>query len=247
MMHNLHELRWQYEALWENYSPLDEIVDFCRRLAVARTEVDFSRRLAVARTEMDSPLAQILQNSTKWGDMALRPFFLKYVRDDDDGLMQAVGQYLRNLNDQRFFMAAARILSEREIVPDRVRAFFWTIMIQKFWPYYRLISDGCEDISLVDNMSICLALVKRKKPGHELVPKGLVFLNGKSRLTLSGKIKQALEEDSHSLFELSLTLSQKLLQNSSPRKKRSPLQALEPSISENVPPEPAGIRRLVKR
>ena len=51
---NLEELVRQYEALWENGAPMEQIVEFCRRHSQEEENEN-------------SPLLRILSSSLKWG------------------------------------------------------------------------------------------------------------------------------------------------------------------------------------
>ena len=130
-------------------------------------------------------------------------------------LLKRIGEHLMHSHHHEFyhraFNAIARILSMKNVLPDNIRAFFWTLMRKITWPYCRCIPDDCVDIVMVDNSDIKLAMFKCKYAGRNLIPKGLVFMDGKRHYALSEKMDQALREDSISLFELELTLSGKKL------------------------------------
>ena len=60
---NIEELVKQYEALWENDAPMEQIVEFCRQQLQL---VEYGR--------INRPcLGIILHNSRKWGEMVLMP------------------------------------------------------------------------------------------------------------------------------------------------------------------------------
>ena len=195
MESNIEELKSQYEALWENDAPMEQIVEFCRQ------------HLDEERTLWD-----ILRNSAKWGNMVFMPPFLRHLRDDDDTLLRELAIYLRNKcgsNYYVFFMIVSRILSMKNILSDKVRAAFWTVLTNVGWRYSGLVWEGCEDMVLVDNKGIRSAILKRKKKGYDLIPKGLFFLDDKRFIPLSEKMLQALQLDSPSMFEMALTLTGK--------------------------------------
>ena len=64
-------------------------------------------------------------------------------------------------------------------------------------------------MTLVDNEGIRSTILKRKKKGYDLIPKGLFFMDDKRFIPLSEKIVQALQMDSVSMFEMALTLTGK--------------------------------------
>ena len=202
---NIEELVRQYEALWENDAPMEQIVEFCRQLL---------------KPDADTPLIRILHNSRKWGELVLMPPFLKHLRDDDAPLLCTLANYLlppppggygyRHINHSKVFAHVSRVLSMRTVLSDRTRAFFWRLMISVSWPYFGLIPNGIEDIVLVDNADVRTAIVKRKRPGWELIPKGLVFWEGR-RQPLTDKMQQAIARDSVPMFELAMTLSGKTI------------------------------------
>ena len=208
----------EFEALWENDAPMPQIVDFCRQHL--NTKFVYKRQAEQegfneTLEKRYIPLEDILPESNKWGDMVLMPSFLRHLQDDDMPLLKHIGELLmfRRNNDfyHRAFNAIARILSMKNVLSDMIRVFFWILMRKITWPYLGLIFDGCEDMVLVDNPDIRRAMIMRKHRGHELIPPGLVFMDGKRQMELSQKMDQAMGGDSISLFELELTLSGKKL------------------------------------
>ncbi len=209
---NFKELVSQYEALWENDAPREQIVEFCRQ-----------------HLDEDETLFYILINSVKWGNMVVMPSFLKYLRDDDDLLLRELASYLRprhGMNYNDIFVIVSRILSMKRTLSDKVRAVFWTVLKNIYrklpishYPYAGLLNEGCEDMTLVDNHVVRRAILKRKKKGYDLIPKGLFFLDNKrfiplsekalQALQLSEKMFQALQMDSVAMFEVALTLTGK--------------------------------------
>ena len=193
---NFEELMSQYEALWENDAPMEQIVEFCRH------HLD----------EDKETLFYILLNSAKWGNMVFMPSFLKHLRDDDDLLLREFASYLRarhGINYNDIFVIVSRILSMKRTLSDKERAIFWTVLKNISWPYYGLVSEGCEDMTLVDNGDVRRAILKRRKKGYDLIPKGLCFLDDKRSMPLSEKMLQALQLDSVAMFEMALTLTGK--------------------------------------
>ena len=126
-------------------------------------------------------------------------------------LLKRIGEHLMHSRCHdyyhRVFNAVARILSMKNVLPDKIRAFFWNLMRKINWPYCGCIPEDCVDIVMIDNSDIKLAIFKNEHAGHDLIPPGLVFMDGKRRYALSKKMEQAMAEDSISLFELELTLS----------------------------------------
>ncbi|MBQ7178248.1 MAG: ankyrin repeat domain-containing protein [Victivallales bacterium] len=97
----------------------------------------------------------------------------------------------------------------KNILSDKVRAAFWTVLTNVGWPYSGLVWEGCEDMVLVDNKGIRSAILKRKKKGYDLIPQGIFFMDDKRFISLSEKMLQALQLDSPSMFEMALTLTGK--------------------------------------
>ena len=190
----IEELKCQYDALWENDAPMEQIVDFCRQ-----------------HLDEDETLFYILINSVKWGNMVVMPSFLKHLRDDDDSLLRGIASYLRShrLDYYDFFVTVSRILSMKSVLSDKVRATFWTVLKNVGWHYSGLVREGCEDMTLVDNEGIRSAILKRKKKGYDLISKGLFFMEDTRFIPLSDKTIQALQIDSASMFEMALTLTGK--------------------------------------
>ena len=192
---NFKELVSQYEALWENDTPREQIVEFCRQ-----------------HLDEDETLFYILINSVKWGNMVVMPSFLKHLRDDDDSLLRGIASYLRSqhrLDYYDFFVTVSRILSMKSVLSDKVRATFWTVLKNVGWHYSGYVREGCEDMTLVDNEGIRSAILKRREKGHDLISKGIFFMDDKRFIPLSDKIIQALQIDSASMFEMALTLTGK--------------------------------------
>ena len=75
---NIEELVKQYEALWENDAPMEQIAEFCRQQLQL---VEYER--------VNRPCLEIiLHNSRKWGHNALTPIFLKHLQNDDKPLLR---------------------------------------------------------------------------------------------------------------------------------------------------------------
>ena len=132
------ELVKQYEALWENDAPMEQIVDFCRRYSQKLMEDE--------RGEM--PLINILCQSDKWGEMVLMPAFLKHLTDNDDSLLCVIGSYYLHGGHKSYIFY--RILSMKKGISDRIRAFFGVMILKKqtFW-----IKQN-DSLGLVDNDDI---------------------------------------------------------------------------------------------
>ena len=206
MENNIEELTSQYEALWENDAPMEQIVEFC------------GQHLGEEKMLL---LCDILGNSAKWGDMVYLPSFLKHLQDDDDSLLRALALYWPHTSHTYFNEAVtySRILSMKNILSEKVRAAFWTMMQGMTWLSLNLINDiyenlafvnkGYENMTLVDNGGIRHAILKRRKKGYDFIPKGLFFLDDKRSMPLSEKMIQALQTDSVPLFEMALTLAGK--------------------------------------
>ena len=167
----IEELKSQYEALWENDAPREQIVEFCRQ-----------------HLDEDETLFYILINSVKWGNMVVMPSFLKHLRDDDDSLLRGIASYLRSqhrLDYYVFFVTVSRILSMKSVLSDKVRATFWTVLKNVGWHYSGYVREGCEDMTLVDNEGIRSAILKRREKGHDLISKGIFFMDDKRFIPLS--------------------------------------------------------------
>ena len=195
MENNIEELVTQYEALWENDAPMEQIVEFCHQ-----------------HLDEEKTLFLILAYSAKWRSMVFMPSFLRHLRDDYDTLLRELALYLRNKcgsNYYDFFMIVSRILSMKNVLSDKVRAAFWTVLKNVGWRYSGLVWEGCEDMVLVDNEGIRSAILKRKKKGYGLIPHGCFFMDDTRFITLPDTILQALKIDSASMFEMDLTLTGK--------------------------------------
>ena len=208
----------EYEELWEKDAPIRQIIDFCSQHLY--TEIVYKRQPAQEESNETLektfiPIEDILQKSNKWGDMVLMPSFLKHLQEDDMPLLKRIGEYLMHSRHHEFyhraFNAIARILSMKNVLPDIIRAFFWTLMRKITWCYRGCVPDDCVDIVMIDNSDIKLAMFKYKHAVHDLIPPGLVFMDAKRHYELSKKMEQAMAEDSISLFELELTLTGKKL------------------------------------
>ena len=208
----------EFESLWDNDAPIPQIVEFCRQHISTR----FAYKQQVSQEEPNETmeksyilLENILRESNKWGDMVLMPSFLRHLEEEDMPVLKQIGELLMSRRDNDFyhraFNAVARILSMKNVLSDKIRAFFWYLMRKITWPFFGLIFDGCEDMVLVHNDDIRRAMLKRKHFGYDLIPPGLVFMDGKRQMELSQKMDQAMGGDSISLFELELTLSGKKL------------------------------------
>jgi len=97
----------------------------------------------------------------------------------------------------------------KSVLSDKVRATFWTVLKNVGWHYSGYVREGCEDMTLVDNEGIRSAILKRREKGHDLISKGIFFMDDKRFIPLSDKIIQALQIDSTSMFEMALTLTGK--------------------------------------
>ena len=73
------ELVQQYEQLWENGAPMEQIADFCRHHLQKINHQD----------KEETELFCILRKSYKWGSMTCMPMFLKHLKDDDDELLES--------------------------------------------------------------------------------------------------------------------------------------------------------------
>ena len=190
MENSFEELLSQYEALWENDAPMEQIVDFCRRYSQQEEE------------NGNNLLSGILSSSLKWGEMVYMPLFLKHLTDNDDGLLYAIGSYYRSCHRETTIQ---RILSMKKGLSDRIRAFFWTLM-RKF---------GCnapiDPMLLVDDDNMRDYMVEHKVSGcYERIPAGLSFVRGRMQGWLfTQEVRKAISEDSVSLLELGMTLSGK--------------------------------------
>ena len=92
-------------------------------------------------------------------------------------------------------------------LPERIRAF-WGVMIRKEHSFY--IHRENDILMLVDNDDMRVSIVKNKLPGYERIPAGLSF--AKSSLLgwlITTDLKNAINKDSVSMFELELTLTGK--------------------------------------
>ena len=208
----------EYETLWENDAPIPQIIKFCSQHLY--TEIVYKQQPAQEGSNETLEkryllLENILQKSNKWGDMVLMPSFLRHLQEDDMPLLKRIGEHLMHSRRHGFyhraFNAIARILSMKNVLSDKTRTYFWTLMRKITWPYCGCVPDDCVDIVMIDNSDIKLAMFKYKHAGHDLIPPGLVFMDGKRHYELSKKMDQAIGEDSISLFELELTLSGKKL------------------------------------
>ena len=187
MENNIEELTRQYEALWENDAPMEQIVKFCRRYSRTVLEDEHGK----------VPLNSVLEQSRIWGDMVLQPSFLKHLADSDDCLLRAIGTFFRQHPGVIY-----RILSMKKGLSDRIRAFFWTLMRKAS---FRIIIN--ESTLLVDNNDIGKWIVKNKFRGYERIPAGLYFAQWPLQgWLITTEMRNAIEKDSVSLFDLELTL-----------------------------------------
>jgi len=201
----LTELVKQYEVLWETDAPMEQIVDFCRRhLQMAKIN---------PKGHEEAELLSILKQSNRWGHMICMPMFLMHLKDDDDELLMLLGKFYRDQDKRSKLwwrcMCAARILAMKTLLSEKVRAFFWCLMMRNIsWRYSGLIYESCADINLVDNILILDAIICYKSSGYERISPGLYFEYGR-RGKFSAKMLEAIRFDSVSLFEMELTLSGK--------------------------------------
>ena len=185
----IEELVKQYEALWENDAPMEQIVEFCRQ---QNTVID--RR---------NTLVDILRQS-KWGEMVLMPLFLKHLASHDDCLLKNIVQYWHVCDAFKRTYSLSRILSMKECFPDKYRAFFWTLICTR--NDFAIMTQNA--IMFVDNRDVRTVIIRSKLPGYELIPEGLEF--GKTVHSAWWKIPKeidnAIADDSVSLLEMRLTL-----------------------------------------
>ena len=190
----IEELVKQYEALWENDAPMEQIVGFCRHYSQKLLEDEIG----------DTPLLKVLCQSEKWGEMVLMPAFFKCLTNNDDSLLFVIASYLFRGGHRDYFFC--RILSMKKGISDRIRAF-WGVMIRKLQSFWINQDDS---LWLVDNDDMRVRIVNYKLPGHELIPAGLSFVKGGLLgWLISEDMCEALTRDSVSRFELELTLSGK--------------------------------------
>ena len=186
---DIEELVKQYEALWENDAPMEQIVDFCRQ---QNTVID-----------RQNTLVDILRQS-KWGEMVLMPLFLKHLASDDDCLLKSIAQYCQVGNGFNKTLSLSRILSMKEGFPDKYRAFFWTLICSThdfaIMPQYAIM--------FVDNCYVRPVIIRSKLPGYELIPEGLEFgkIVHSAWWKIPEEIDNAIADDSVSLLEMRLTL-----------------------------------------
>jgi hypothetical protein len=201
----LTELVKQYEVLWETDAPMEQIVDFCRRhLQMAKIN---------PKGHEESELLSILKQSNRWGPMICMPMFLMHLKDDDDELLKLLGEFYRDQDKGGKLwwqcMCAARILAMKTLLSEKVRAFFWCLMMRNIsWCHSGVIYESCADINLVDNIDILNAIIYYKSSGYERISPGLYFNYGRGG-KYSAKMLEAIRFDSASLFEMELTLSGK--------------------------------------
>ena len=186
----IEELKSQYDALWENDAPMEQIVDFCR--CHSREEDENG----------NEPLSYTLLRSPKWGEMVYMPSFLKHLTDNDDCLLHAIGVYYRSFHQE---ITIQRILSMKIALSDRIRAFFW-ILMRKFGR-----NAPVDPMLLVDDDNIRDYIVENKISGcYEQIPAGLSFVRGRQLgWMFTEEMRKAINKDSVSLFELELTLNGK--------------------------------------
>ena len=191
----IEELVKQYEALWENDAPMEQIVGFCRH---------YSQKL-LEDERGETPLIKILRESEKWGEMVLMPAFLKYLTNNDDSLLCVIGSYSLRCGHKNIIYY--RILSMKKGLSDRIRAF-WGAMIRIKQTFY--LHRKNDLLMLVDNDEVRVSIVKNKLPGYERIPAGLSFAK-RSLLgwLITTDMKNAINKDSVSMFELELTLTGK--------------------------------------
>ncbi len=187
----------QYEALWENDAPMEQIVGFCRR---------YSQKL-LEDERGETPLLNILCQSDKWGEMVFMPAFLKHLTNNDDSLLHVIGSYSFRCG-HIITIINCRILSMKRGLSDRIRAFFWSFTRKVRYNIIRIIHN--ENTMLVDNDDIRVAIVKNKFPGYERIPAGLSFAQGSLKgWLITTEMRNAINKDSVSMFELELTLTGK--------------------------------------
>ena len=80
----------QYEALWENGAPMEQIVGFCRHYSQKQLE----------NKRGETPLLEVLRQSAKWEEMVLTPAFLKHLTVNDDRLLHVIVSYSLRCNHQ---------------------------------------------------------------------------------------------------------------------------------------------------
>ena len=185
----------RYEALRENDAPMEQIVGFCRH---------YSQKL-LEDERGETPLIKILRESEKWGEMVLMPAFLKYLTNNDDSLLCVIGSYSLRCGHKNIIYY--RILSMKKGLSDRIRAF-WGAMIRIKQTFY--LHRENDILMLVDNDDMRVSIVKNKLPGYERIPAGLSFAK-RSLLgwLITTDMKNAINKDSVSMFELELTLTGK--------------------------------------
>ena len=189
------ELVKQYEALWENGAPMEQIVGFCRQYSQKQLE----------NKRGETPLLEVLRQSAKWEEMVLTPAFLKHLTVNDDRLLHVIGSYSLRCNHQNIIYY--RILSMKKGLPERIRAF-WGVMVREVESF--CVRRENEILMLVDNAYMRNEIIRNKLSGHELIPAGLSFVKGGLLgWLISEDMREALTRDSVSRFELELTLSGK--------------------------------------
>ena len=198
---NIDALREQYEALWEKGASMEQIMEFCRcHLEPVKKN-----------GRMEVPLVSILQSSRTWGEMVLMPFFLRHMRDDDLRLLQVLALYMTSKRGNLWSIESSRrisrLLSRNDILPAGTRAFFWIMLQNTPMPFYYCTLEE-EDIALVDKVEVRQGIVQRRLPGHERIPPGIFFLD-KRHPPPSETMKQVIQADSASLFEMEITLTGK--------------------------------------
>ena len=185
---NIEKLVRQYEALWENDAPMEQIVEFCR----CHSQEEENE---------NAPLLRILSSSLKWGEMVFMPSFLKHLTGNDDYLLHTIGYYYRSFHHETTIQ---RILSMKKGLPDRIRAFFWALMKKSG-------RNALIDIMLlVDDDNVRDYIVEHKIGCYERIPAGLTFVKKRQLGCLfTEEVRKAIAEDSVSLLELGMTLSGK--------------------------------------
>ena len=196
----IEELAAPYNALWERNAPLEEIAAFCRK-QIVKAQID-------PRGESD--LCRILQASP-WGDMVLQPSFLLALSEDDDELLSHIGRYMTSKYEYLGVLQyTQRILSMKNGLSDKIRAFFWHHMRHAHWRYSSLPRPDMCNIMFCDNDDNRRAISRYKKTGYMQIPAGVFFLDGPIT-TIPAKIEHAFKRYSVSLFEMEMTLSGKKL------------------------------------
>lgn len=175
----------EYDALCERNPPMEEITAFLRERC------------------LEGPVFRNLMNRPARNYILLTPAFLLALRDDDDELLEVIGSWVRDNRSKDLFLKMdfiGRILGMKESIPDRIRAFLWNAIRERFHCHDvpRIISHpGDYAGNVINYVDIRPAFLPEK------------LADWRNSTSLTEKMQVALWQDSVPLFEIELTMTGK--------------------------------------